>query len=137
MFRFVRLDDFAHPPTRRGGDAGWDFYSSVMKGVLPGGVARVKTSLIVSFPKKNVLLLSTRSSMASKGIVVVGGVIDSSYRGEVEVLLLNTGKEPYYISIGDKIAQGLLLNLSSLEPIEATKVSQTERGVYGFGSTGK
>ena len=84
--------------------------------------------------------LYARSGLASKhGIVPANcvGVIDSDYRGEVRVMLVNLGAEPYTVSPGERIAQLVIAPVTQPEIVETDVVDETDRGAGGFGSTGK
>src|ERR1051325_2117220 len=89
----------------RQGDAGYDLRSAEQVDLRPGAQALVRTGLHVSLPEGWVGLLRDRSSMAQKRIYVYSGVIDSSYRGEIVVILANAGTEDYRINVNDKIVQ--------------------------------
>jgi len=135
-------------PTRaKEGDAGYDLYSVEDVVILPGESKLVSTQVAFEIPPGYVGLIWPRSSMSVKlGIDVLAGVIDSGYRGEVGVCLLNTN--PYItdtqahdnavqISKGERIAQILIQQLSGLELKEVDELSDSERGETGFGSSGK
>lgn len=99
----------------------------------------VRTGLAFEVPKGFVLLLFARSGLAFKNQVQLGnsvGVIDSDYRGEVKVCLTKATAGSYTISDGDRIAQGMLLPIPQASLVEVNKLSTTERGEGGFGSTG-
>jgi len=99
-------------------------------------VRRVGTGVAVGLPDSHVGLFRDRSSIGSRGIIVTGGVIDPSYRGETLVCLLNL--LPFRVTIlkGDKIAQMLVMPCVTSEPEAVDDLSKTERGAKGFGSTG-
>lgn len=129
--------DFTAP---RDGDAGYDLYSMGEYTVAPQGRVLVDTGLHVEIPHNYVGLVKDRSSVASAGLHTMAGVIDSSYRGEVKILLLNVGQEAYTISVGQKIAQMVVIPVyveavEILDSLEA--LTDTERGAGGFGSTGE
>lgn len=129
--------DFTAP---RDGDAGYDLYSIGFYTVVPQQRVLVETGLHIEIPKNYVGLVKDRSSVASVGLHTMAGVIDSSYRGEVKILLLNVGQEDYTIIAGQKIAQMVVVPVyveavEVLDSLEA--LSDTERGAGGFGSTGK
>ena len=129
--------DFTAP---RDGDAGYDLYSIGEYTVAPQQKVLVETGLHVEIPHNYVGLVKDRSSVASVGLQTMAGVIDSSYRGEVKILLLNVGQEDYMISVGQKIAQMVVIPVyveavEVLDSLEA--LSDTERGAGGFGSTGE
>ena len=124
----------------RPGDAGYDLYAVDDYRVAPGQRALVETGLHLEIPSGFVGVVKDRSSVASVGLHTLAGVIDSSYRGELKVLLVNMGEEYYRIHIGQKIAQ-LLVVPAYVDAIEIADsledLSATERGVGGFGSTGE
>jgi len=129
--------DFTAP---RDGDAGYDLYSIGEYTVAPQQRVLVETGLHVEIPHNYVGLVKDRSSVASAGLQTMAGVIDSSYRGEVKILLLNVGQDPYTISVGQKIAQMVVIPVyveavDVLDSLEA--LTDTERGASGFGSTGE
>ena len=98
----------------------------------------IGTGLYMAVPKGCVLDIRSRSGLAlKKGLVVCNspGTIDSGYRGEVGVILLNTSGKTEHIIIGEKIAQGVLLKHEVLEDVIVAKLSITERGKDGFGSS--
>ena len=131
----ARLPKAAHP-----GDAGLDLHAAEEAMIGPsGGRASVGTGLAVEIPPGHAGLVLPRSGLAAKhGIALVNapGLIDSGYRGEIRVLLLNTDPgEPFEIEVGDRIAQLLVVPFVEAEPIEA-QLSTSERGEGGFGSSG-
>ena len=120
----------------------WDLNENLMKYYLrPGERITLDTGLSVEIPDGYALILKDRSGLAAKnGIHVLAGVIDSSYRGEIKVCLLNTSTkydESYVIEEGERIAQAILTHDISCDIIETSELSVTERGSNGFGSTGK
>ena len=128
------LPSYAHT-----GDAGMDL-SSVEKVWLWGGSqAIVRTGLALDIPFGYVGLIHPRSGMAFKhGITIVNapGTIDSGYRGEIKVCLLNTSSEHYRIDVGDRIAQIVFQAISYGVLHEVADLSDSVRSVNGFGSTG-
>jgi dUTP pyrophosphatase len=139
--RFIRLSEKATLPTRaHDGDAGLDLYASEGARIGPGQRVSVGTGLAVAIPPGLAGLVLPRSGLALKhGVALVNspGLIDSGYRGEVRVLLLNTdaGAE-FRISPGDRIAQLLLVPIATASPLEADELDSSIRGGGGFGSTG-
>lgn len=125
------------PP--RDGDAGFDVRSAEYLDVQAGEQALISTGLTLAVPQGWVGIVKDRSSMALKGIYTHAGVIDASYRGELRIVLSNRGQELFTIEEGMRIAQIVLLPcLTSGEEMEcSTHLGDTERGVGGFGSTGK
>jgi len=137
-----RLAATAKLPTRAtAGDAGLDLYSSEPCRLDPGARASVGTGVAVEIPEGHAGLVLPRSGWAAKhGISLVNapGLIDSGYRGEVRVLLLNTDRDAAFeISQGDRIAQLLVVPFAHLDPVEADALAESERGEGGFGSTGR
>lgn len=139
--RFSRLSDGARIPVRaHADDAGLDLHSAEAATLEPGARASVGTGLAVAIPAGHAGLVLPRSGLAAKhGIALVNapGLIDPGYRGEVRVLLLNTDRgEAFEIEPGDRIAQLLVTPFAAAAPVEA-ELDETERGVAGFGSSGR
>jgi len=140
--RFKRLSDAARIPARaHDGDAGLDLYAAESARIEPGERADVGTGVAVAIPEGHAGLVLPRSGLAARhGISLVNapGLIDSGYRGEVRVLLLNTDRsEPFEVAVGDRIAQLLLTPHVAPEPVEARDLDETVRGAGGFGSSGR
>ena len=128
---------FAQP---RDGDAGYDLHAIESRQVAPGQRILVETGLHLEIPGGYVGVVKDRSSVAIAGLHTIAGVIDSAYRGEVKILLVNSTDAPIDIRAGQKIAQMLILPVSSppIEFVESLEdLSSTARGVGGFGSTGE
>ena len=118
-------------------DAGWDLYSCEPKTILPSERATVNTGVSLAIPKSFVGLIWPRSGMAVKqGVDVLAGVIDSGYRGEIKVCLLNTGNIPVTIEVGDRIAQILFQEVPKFKLNEVADLNETDRNSEGFGSSG-
>lgn len=119
------------------GDAGFDL-SSVEEYLLsPGKKILIKTGLQMEIPSGFFGSIRDRSGLAYKnGIHVLAGVVDSGYRGEVGVILVNHGEEDFKINVGDRIAQMIIHPHETPEIEEAEDTSETSRGEGGFGSTG-
>lgn len=140
--RFKRLSTDATAPSQaHDGDAGYDLYAAETARLEPGARASVGTGIAVAIPEGCAGLVLPRSGLASKhGISVVNapGLIDSGYRGEVRVLLLNTDRaEPFEVEPGDRIAQLVLVRFESPALEETDSLDETARGSGGFGSTGR
>lgn len=141
--RFQRLGAAATLPTRANpDDAGLDLYAAEPATVEPGGGrASVGTALAVEVPPGHAGLVLPRSGLAAKhGITLANapGLIDSGYRGELRVLLLNTDPEqPFEVAPGDRIAQLVLTPFLEADPGFAEALSASPRGVEGFGSSGR
>lgn len=139
--KFIKLNDNAVMPVRAcDGDVGYDAVSIDHVTLNPFKVEMVCTGIAVQLPKHTEMQVRTRSGMAKRyGIMVVNspGTIDSGYRGPCNVLLINTGDKPYIIEPGDKIAQFLITTKLPYTFKEVDALDVTERGVGGFGHTGK
>ena len=129
--------DFAAP---RAGDAGYDLFAIADYSVDPGQRALVDTGLHLEIPSGFVGLVKDRSSVALAGIHTLSGVIDSSYRGELKILIVNLSSSPYRIGAGQKIAQLLVVPVytEAIEFVDSLEdLANSERGSGGFGSTGE
>ena len=140
--RCKRLSDAARLPTRaHEGDAGLDLYAAEAARLEPGERASVGTGIAVAIPPGHAGLVLPRSGLAARhGISVVNapGLIDSGYRGEVRVLLLNTDRsDAFEIEAGDRIAQLLLTPFAAPTVEQADDLDATTRGAGGFGSSGR
>jgi dUTP pyrophosphatase len=140
--RFSRLADEAREPTRaHHGDAGYDLYAVEAATLAPGERASVGTGIAVAIPDGWAGLVLPRSGLAARhGITIPNapGLIDSGYRGEVRVLLLNADpREVFEIAVGDRIAQLLLVRHEAPEVLEVESLDETVRGAGGFGSSGR
>jgi dUTP pyrophosphatase len=142
QLRVVKLKDGAVLPTRaHEGDAGLDLYAAEAAHIGPGGRWGVGTGVAVEVPEGHAGLVLPRSGLAREhGIALVNapGLIDSGYRGEVRVLLLNTDPaETFKVAPGERIAQLLISPIVLLDPVEAKELSGSARGDGGFGSSGR
>jgi dUTP pyrophosphatase len=131
----ARLPQRAHP-----GDAGADLFS-VEEITIPSGERRgVGTGLALAIPPGYAGFVQPRSGLASKhGIMVVNspGLIDSGYRGEVRVLLYNSGNDPFVVGVGERIAQLVIQQVEEPAFVAAEELPETARGEGGFGSSGR
>jgi dUTP pyrophosphatase len=119
------------------GDAGLDVFSAVDCVLEAGAAMAVPTGVKVAIPEGYAGLIWDKSGISLKGIHKLAGVIDSGYRGEVKVVLVNLGREPFRIEKGMKIAQLLIQPVIEVQVVEADDLGETSRGEEGFGSTGK
>lgn len=120
------------------GDAGMGLFSIEEKTLVPGERYLFPTGIAVEIPEGYVGLVWERSGLSNNhGLSVLGGVIDSSYRGEIKVGLLNNSAEHYMVKVGDKIAQILIQPVARVDVVETDDLSGTTRGDQGFGSTGR
>jgi dUTP pyrophosphatase len=138
----AKLREGAVLPTRaHEGDAGLDLFACEAAHVGPGERWSVGTGIAVEIPAGHAGLVLPRSGLAREhGIALVNGpgLIDSGYRGEVRVLLLNTDPaETFRVAIGDRIAQLVLTPVLFAEPIETEALADSVRGGAGFGSSGR
>ena len=117
-------------------DAGLDLSSAETYTLKPGEGKIFKTGIAIALDPGFVGLVWDRSSMGKKGIKTLGGVIDSGYRGEIGVILWNISPEPRMINFGDRIAQMLIQAVVTPQIKEVAKLSDTDRGAGGFGSSG-
>jgi dUTP pyrophosphatase len=129
------------PQYASAGAAGADLNASLPEdlSIAPGARVKVPTGLVFEIPPGWEAQVRPRSGLAFKhGVTVLNapGTIDSDYRGELEVLLVNLGEEPFVIHDGDRIAQLVFSPASRAEFLETQAPSETERGAGGFGSTG-
>jgi dUTP pyrophosphatase len=122
-------------------DAGYDLYAAEAVTLAPGERAAVGTGIAVAIPDGHAGLVVPRSGLALRngiGVVNAPGTIDSGYRGELKVLLLNTDRdEAFEVQPGDRIAQLLVVAVAHPELVEEEALGETLRGAGGFGSTGR
>jgi dUTP pyrophosphatase len=142
LLRVQRLDPAARlPALAHEGDAGYDLHALEPAELGPGARASVRTGIAIEIPEGHAGLVLPRSGTAARhGIALVNapGLIDSGYRGEVKVLLLNTDRtEPFTIAAGDRIAQLVLVAVQTPEVEEVAALTASARGEGGFGSSGR
>ena len=140
--RVARLREEARLPSRaHDGDAGLDLHACEAAHIGPGERWSVATGIAVEIPEGHAGLVLPRSGLAREhGISVVNspGLIDSGYRGEISVLLLNTDPaETFRVEPGDRIAQLVIAPVASAEPVESGDLAESARGEGGFGSSGR
>jgi len=126
------IPSYAHP-----GDAGLDL-CSCEEYVVPAGKRQlVSTGISMELPEGYFSSIRGKSGLAAKkGIAILGGVIEYTYRGEYGVIVLNTGSEDFVIKVGDKIAQVIISPVATAEIEVVEELSDTARGTGAFGSTG-
>ena len=106
----------------------------------PGGRAMVPTGFAIALPEGYEAQVRPRSGLAAKhGVTVLNspGTVDADYRGEVKVILINHGSDPYTVRRGDRIAQLVVAAVCAVELRELETLDETERGTGGHGSTGR
>ena len=136
-----RVHERAKVPTRAyPGDAGLDLFALAGTVLEPGERASVRTGIAVEIPAGQAGLVLPRSGLAARhGIALVNapGLIDAGYRGEIQVLLLNTDRDtPFTVAAGDRIAQLVLVRVETPVILEVDALALSERGAGGFGSSG-
>ena len=128
----AKLPKYAHP-----GDVGLDLFALEEKKIMPGEHYRFWNGFALEFPEGYAAIVKDKSSISKAGLHTMGGVFDAGYRGEYNVHLVNLSSEPYTVEKGDKVAQLVILPIAQAEFEEVEELSESSRGVGGFGSTGK
>ena len=132
--------DAIMPAYAKPGGAGMDFFAYDSYEIAVGKRLLIPTGWAMAIPKGYELQIRPRSGLALKhGITVANspGTVDSGYRGEIGVILINHGKETFNISRQERIAQGVLAKVEEAEFEIVSELSETERGTGGFGHAGK
>ncbi len=130
------------PEYKTDGSSGMDLMANVEQTVkmLPGEKKIISTGIMVAIPEQYEIQIRPRSGLAAKnGISVLNtpGTIDSDYRGEIKIILINLGKDIFEIKKNDRIAQMIVCPIIKVELEEVESLPETVRGKGGFGSTGK
>jgi len=134
----ARLPAVAHP----GEDLGYDLFALEAAVVASGATVRVRTGVAVEArdPRSGAplgLLIRDRSSMAARGLITTGGVIDAGYRGEILVLIVNLGVAAIELQAGEKIAQMIPIPVLTGAVERVTELEESSRAEKGFGSSGR
>jgi dUTP pyrophosphatase len=134
-------DDMPLPSYGSDGSSGMDIRASVKEPVVlkPGEIRLIPTGLTVSIPRGYEGQIRPRSGLALQygmGIINSPGTIDSDYRGEICIIVINWGEQPFTIRRGDRIAQMVMAKVFRAEIIEVDELDLTQRGVGGFGHSG-
>lgn len=142
MELFVKLlhPDARLPRRAHSGDAGADLFAVECVTILAGERKDVGTGVALAIPAGFAGFVQPRSGLAFKhGIMVVNspGLIDSGYRGEVRVALYNSGREPFLVNVGERIAQLVIQRVEEPEYVAVEVLPDTVRGEGGFGSSGR
>jgi dUTP pyrophosphatase len=142
VVRLAHADALPIPAYQSAGAAGLDLLAAVQAPVVlrPGKRALIPTGLILELPAGLEAQVRPRSGLALRyGITVLNspGTIDSDYRGEVQVILVNLGDRPFTVSRGERIAQLVVARYERVTLTEVAAASPTPRGARGFGSTGR
>ena len=132
-------DDAVVPERAYAGDAGLDLAACERVELAPGGRATVGTGIAVAIPDGYAGFIQPRSGLAAKnGITIVNapGLVDSGYRGELKVILLNTDeRDAFVVEPGMRIAQLVVVEVPGVTPVEVEELPESERGVRGLGSS--
>lgn len=134
-----KIDEGQMPIKASEGAAGWDLFSNEYRVIMPGAVEVIRTGICVEMPSGYEGQVRPRSGLAAKyGVTVLNapGTIDSDYRGEVKVILINHGKRPFQVNRFARIAQLVICSTASVILVEKDELSTTTRGEGGLGSTG-
>lgn len=136
--KIKKLKDVAKVPTKgHPGDAGMDFYAVETVVFAPGAQERVPTGVSIEIPEGYVGLVWDKSSVSfNQGLKIMGGVIDSGFRGELVMSLYNTTRQEQKIEKGHKIAQMIIQKFEDCDIVEVDELSDTVRGHGREGSTG-
>lgn len=132
----VELPRYAHGPDE---DAGMDLRAAADVLLPPGETRLVPTGLAIELPPGFEAQLRPRSGLALKHLLTIPNApatIDPGYRGEIQIILLNLGRDPYQVHTGDRIAQMVIARYERIEWQES-ELSESVRGAGGFGSSGK
>ncbi|MEW6623227.1 MAG: dUTP diphosphatase [Bacillota bacterium] len=134
-------DELPLPKYMTAQSAGMDLYASVKEDILilPGEIVLIPTGLMLEIPHGYEGQIRPRSGLALKnGITLLNspGTIDSDFRGEIKVIMINHGKEPFVVKRGERIAQIVFSAVTRAELVYADDLTETERGKGGFGHTG-
>ncbi len=136
--KIQKMKEMSHPEYAHKGDAGFDLYASEDYTLDSMESKLVSTGIKIEIPEGYVGLIWDRSGLAAKhSLHNLAGVVDSHYRGEIKVVVINFGKETFEIAKGMRIAQMLIQPVVNAELIKSDSLSETERHESGFGSTGQ
>lgn len=129
----IPLPHYAHE-----GDAACDIFAAESVEILPGARVSVRAGFAMELPSEYVGFIWDKSGLShNHGLKTLGGVIDSGYRGEVKIGIINLGAEPYTVEKGHKIAQMVVQKKETVHIEEVSELSDSSRAEGGFGSTGK
>jgi dUTP pyrophosphatase len=136
------FDEIPIPSYATSGSAGMDIRAAVEDETIldPNSIALIPTNLSVEIPKGYEIQVRPRSGLAANhgiGILNAPGTIDSDYRGEIKIIMINLGKEKFIIKRGDRIAQLVISKVFTANLIQSEDLNHSQRGKGGFGHTGK
>ena len=134
--------DIKLPVYKTTGSSGMDLVACIKSkiNIKPGKTAVISTGIAVAIPRNYEIQIRPRSGLAAKkGISVLNtpGTVDSDYRGEIKIILINLGEKKFVVNSGDRIAQMVVSPVIKAKLKETKKLPNTKRGKGGFGSTGK
>jgi dUTP pyrophosphatase len=135
------LNEVITPKYETPGSSGMDIAACIEKDIIinPGEKALISSGFSLSIPRGHEVQIRPRSGLAAKkGITVLNtpGTIDSDYRGEIKVILINLSKNEFTVKNGDRIAQMVVCPVEQVSVEEVEELTNTDRGLGGFGSTG-
>lgn len=137
VLEIKKLNGNAILPTRaHSDDAGADLYGLHAATVEPGEGFKFSTGIAANIPSGYYLHIHARSSMSKQGWVVLGGIVDCSYKGELFVMLRNVSNKPLRVEYHDRIAQLVLCPVATPQIVEVEDIGISVRGSNGFGSSG-
>jgi dUTP pyrophosphatase len=139
--RLRNNQDLPLPSYATDGSAGMDIYADVENDIVikPGEIALIPTGIAIELPPGYEAQIRPRSGLAiNHGITLLNtpGTIDSDYRGEIKIILINLGKKEFVVKRGDRIAQMIISKYAKVEWEEVKELNTTQRGAGGFGHTG-
>ena len=142
IVKVVREENVSLPKYETSGSAGMDVRANIEEPIVMGSLERVlvPTGLKIAIPEGYEVQVRPRSGLAIKhGITLLNtpGTIDSDYRGELKVIMVNLSKDEYVINPQERIGQLILNKVAQMEFVEVDSLDETERGAGGFGHTGK
>jgi dUTP pyrophosphatase len=117
-------------------DAGCDLCTPVAITAVSRQITKIPLGLGIALPDGYMFMIYDKSGLASRGLQVVGGIVDAGYRGEIAVLLYNTTDADIAFESGNKVAQGIIVPVVQADFTQIDEFSETTRGAGGFGSTG-
>lgn len=139
MFKYSKIDKKLPGILFKEGEAGYDLYALKDKWIFPLVVRKIPLNIKTEFPKGKFGFVTSRSGCSLNGLFVIPGIIDWTYRGTINAIVVKIGFKPMKIKKGTRICQIILLTNHSEEPIEVEedKLTMTSRGSKGFGSSGE
>lgn len=132
-------EDAVIPKYNLAGDAGFDLSSVADYVVLPGQTVLIKTGLAFEIPANTEVQIRPRSGMSLKTKLRVSnspGTVDQNFRGEIGIIVDNIGHQPHFIKKGDRIAQGVVCPVITVDFVEVSELGSSERNDKGFGHSG-